>query len=62
MINPDLLKILACPICKSDLEYVEIKKNEYLKCLKCNLYYPVKEDIPILLEDEALKEEDVKRN
>lgn len=62
MINKDLLTILACPVCKSDLEYIKIDENEFLKCLKCNLYYPIKEDIPILLEDEALKEKDVKRD
>lgn len=62
MINQDLLSILACPVCKGDLEYKKINDNDYLKCQTCKLYYPVKEEIPILLPEEAVKEENVKRD
>ncbi len=52
-ISKELLDILACPICKSDLEYDE--ENEKLICNKCRLKYPIKEGIPIMLEEEAEK-------
>lgn len=45
MIPRDLVKILACPVCKSDLEY----KASFLICKKCNITYPIENGIPILL-------------
>jgi len=48
-----LLDILACPKCKGDLEYDE--KNQKLLCRKCNLAYLIKDDIPVMLIDEAEK-------
>ncbi len=48
-----LLDILACPKCKGDLEYDE--KNQKLICQKCKLAYPIKNDIPVMLIDEAEK-------
>lgn len=51
MIPADLLEILVCPACKQPLEYRE--KPESLKCRQCRRVYPVKDDIPILLLDEA---------
>ena len=62
MIKQELLTIIACPICKGDLDYIKLKDQEYLKCQNCKLNYPIKEDIPILLPEEALKEENVKRD
>ena len=51
-IDKELLDILVCPKCKGDLELTE---EEYgLKCKACSLKYPIKDDIPILLIDEAL--------
>jgi len=49
MLDQELLKILACPKCKGDLEYTEDK----LICHACALAYPVRDDIPIMLIDEA---------
>jgi len=46
-----LLDILACPICKSSLIYD--KANEELICKPCNLAFPIRDDIPVMLEDEA---------
>lgn len=46
-----LLEILACPVCKGDLEYD--KDNQELICHKDNLAYPVRDDIPVMLETEA---------
>ena len=51
MLSQELLDILACPQCKGDLEYD--KKNEKLICHVCRLKYHIKDDIPIMLIDEA---------
>jgi uncharacterized protein YbaR (Trm112 family) len=48
-----LLEILACPACKSPLR-VE-GETEELACTGCGLIYPVRDDIPVLLVDEARK-------
>ncbi len=53
MIEKKLLEILACPQCKGDLEYVE--EPEELLCHACKLGYSVKDDIPVMLVDEARK-------
>ena len=51
MISPDLLEILACPVCKKPLV---LKVNpEALKCNTCQRVYPVRDGIPILLVDQA---------
>ena len=46
-----LLDILACPICKSSLIYDQDKQE--LICKPCNLAFPIRDDIPVMLEDEA---------
>jgi uncharacterized protein YbaR (Trm112 family) len=46
-----LLDILACPLCKGPLIYLK-EKNE-LVCKADRLAYPVKDDIPVMLEEEA---------
>jgi uncharacterized protein YbaR (Trm112 family) len=51
MLDPKLLAILACPKCKGDLEYT----GEKLVCRACALAYPIRDDIPIMLIDEAEK-------
>jgi uncharacterized protein YbaR (Trm112 family) len=45
------LKILACPKCKGALEYD--KENEKLLCHSCKLRYSIKDDIPIMLIEDA---------
>jgi uncharacterized protein YbaR (Trm112 family) len=51
MIAKELLEILVCPACKQALEY---RANpESLKCQQCHRVYAVKENIPIMLIDEA---------
>jgi uncharacterized protein YbaR (Trm112 family) len=54
MIAKELLEILVCPACKQALEYRE--KPESLKCKQCHRVYAVKDDIPIMLIDEATVE------
>jgi uncharacterized protein len=51
MIPKDLLEILVCPACKQSLEYRQ--NPESLKCTQCHRVYAVKDDIPIMLVDEA---------
>ncbi len=51
--DPKLLDILACPLCKGPLIYK--KSAGELICKPCRLGYPVKDDIPVMLEDEARK-------
>jgi uncharacterized protein YbaR (Trm112 family) len=52
-----LLDILACPDCKSPLRADEAAANGQgeLVCTGCGLAYPVRDDIPVLLVDEARK-------
>lgn len=54
-----LLEILVCPACKGPLENRPAASE--LVCKACHLAYPVKDDIPVMLEDEArqLSAEDV---
>ena len=46
-----LLDILVCPICKASLEYR--KATSELVCKPCKLAFPVRDDIPVMLEDDA---------
>lgn len=46
-----LLDILVCPVCKGNLEYR--KGESELVCKPCKLAYPVRDDIPVMLVDEA---------
>jgi uncharacterized protein YbaR (Trm112 family) len=49
MLKRELLDILCCPKCKSDLEYRAAENT--LTCTRCATVYPVRNDIPILLVD-----------
>lgn len=46
-----LLEILVCPVCKGPLDFR--KANQELVCKACKLAYPVRDDIPVMLEEEA---------
>jgi hypothetical protein len=50
-ISPELLEILACPKCKGDIYMNET--DDGLICDYCKLLYEIKDDIPIMLIDEA---------
>ena len=54
-IDPELLEILACPECKTPVEVV--KNGAGLRCAKCRRVYPVQDDIPVMLVDEATIED-----
>ena len=50
-LSQDLLDILACPKCKGDIHLTEA--GDGLICDACKLMYPIKDDIPIMLIEEA---------
>ncbi len=51
-LNKELLNILACPKCKGNLEL--LAREEGLKCAACGVVYPIREEIPVMLIDEAV--------
>lgn len=51
-VAPELLQILACPKCKGSL--LAVPGDAGLACRYCGLLYPILEDIPVMLTDEAL--------
>ncbi len=53
MISKELLDILACPKCKGEVTLT--KKQDGLLCAPCKLLYEIREDIPVMLIDEAKK-------
>jgi uncharacterized protein len=50
-ISEDLLEILVCPVCKAKVVLKE--DGSGLKCVQCNRVYPVRDDIPVMLVDQA---------
>lgn len=55
-ISKELLEILVCPLCKTK---VELKPDgSGLKCVQCKRVYPIRDDIPVMLIDEAQIEDD----
>ena len=51
MIDKKLLSILVCPVSKAPLQYNE--ESQELICKASGLAYPVRDDIPVMLESEA---------
>ena len=49
MIDKELMDILACPACKADVEL----KDEKIICVGCGRRYPIRDDIPVMLIEEA---------
>ncbi|HJT67643.1 MAG TPA: Trm112 family protein [Pyrinomonadaceae bacterium] len=55
-VSEELLEILACPFCKAE---VKVKPDgQALKCVSCKRVYPIRDDIPAMLIEEATIEED----
>jgi hypothetical protein len=50
-IDPELLSILVCPLCKTPVTLT--KDEQGLRCGTCRRVYPIKDDIPVMLVDEA---------
>ena len=51
LLNPDILDVLACPICHGKLDYD--KKSQVLICKFDKLEFPIKDGVPVMLEEEA---------
>lgn len=49
--DPKLLEILVCPVCKGPLEHRRAARE--LVCRRCRLAYSIKDGIPVMLADEA---------
>ena len=54
-VSKDLLDILVCPLCKAPLHLVHYETG--LKCEQCKRVYPIRDDIPVMLIDQAEIEE-----
>ena len=54
-VDSELLEILACPNCQTPVTLV--KNGTALKCATCKRVYPIQDDIPVMLIDEATIEE-----
>lgn len=50
-LDPQLLEILACPVCKTEVKLTADEKG--LKCVRCHRVYRIEDDIPVMLIDEA---------
>jgi uncharacterized protein YbaR (Trm112 family) len=53
-ISKELLDILACPLCKEAVQLTS--DNKGLRCIKCHRIYPIQDDIPVMLVEEATLE------
>ena len=54
-VSTELLELLVCPLCKSPLELKQDDKA--LKCHQCKHVFPIRDDIPVMLIEEARIEE-----
>jgi len=54
MLSPDLLAVLACPVCRKSLVP---RGDDSLQCNECKRVYPIRMGIPILKESEAVVEQ-----
>jgi uncharacterized protein YbaR (Trm112 family) len=55
-VSPDLLEMLRCPACKSK---VNLKADgSELKCVNCHRVYPIRDEIPVMLVEEATVEQE----
>ncbi len=50
-VSSELLEILACPKCKEPVELAD--EGDFIFCHVCRLRYPIRDDIPVMLIDEA---------
>lgn len=54
--NEEMLNILACPKCQGDIKLLDEKNG--LLCERCKLIYPIKDNIPVMLIEDALPADD----
>ncbi len=55
-IDNELLEMLVCPVCRKPLVYREKKGKEQLQCTGCKRVYPIEDNIPVLLPDAGVLE------
>lgn len=55
-ISSELLNILVCPACRQKVEL----KGEFIVCSGCGKRYPIRDEIPVMLVNEALEPEEKK--
>lgn len=56
--DADLLAILACPKCRSSLDMLESSEDSGLACAACAVVYPIRDEMPVLLIEEAVARPD----
>ena len=54
MLDKSLLEILACPLDKAEVRHEKDAAGEWILCTKCGRKYPVRDDIPVMLVEEAV--------
>ena len=54
MVDKELLEILACPLDKAEVRHLTDAGGEWILCSKCGRKYPVRDDIPVMLVEEAV--------
>jgi uncharacterized protein YbaR (Trm112 family) len=52
-VDKELMEILVCPNCRGQVELRTEGAADWVVCLSCGLRYPVRDDIPVMLIDEA---------
>ncbi len=50
-VSPALIELLVCPACHGEIEYKD--RRNLIICTSCNRHYPVRDDIPVMLVEEA---------
>ncbi len=56
--DKELMQILACPACRGELVELGAAELEGLACPACALVYPLRDQIPVLLKEEAVPRQD----
>ncbi|MBA2530392.1 MAG: Trm112 family protein [Euzebyales bacterium] len=52
-VDPALIELLVCPACHAPIEYKD--RRHLIICTGCGLHYPVRDDIPVMLVEEATR-------
>ena len=52
-VDAELVALLVCPVCHAGVEYKD--RRHLIICTGCGLHYPVRDDIPVMLPEEATK-------
>jgi uncharacterized protein len=50
-VDQKLIALLVCPACHGEIEYKD--RRNLIICTECGLHYPVRDNIPVMLVDEA---------